>query len=426
MGLSDNLKLVLPNQLFFLKDKEQLIYFDNIFLKEKHKTLQTIFSQANLGQTWGDVFVATPSVTSEGKISIGFVDDNMNVKSQEISYKCIDKSLLSGRTINTHSVGDSFTDMATWVNEVYQQLTDNGVTVNLMGTQGDNTNAHEALSGGTMDRYLLRNAGPAVIVNVTGITDKPKTGYYGTPYYDSNGIKWQVLGYKLDEEGNGKLKLGIFKYAVTDEYEESSNFPIAGTLTIDETRPYGDAVINYTDATVCYYNPYWNPSTKKLDFRYYIETWGYNPIDLFIIQFTWNDIPAWADDVIIQQNVERVKTIIDQLHIDYPSAKAIFSIEPMGALNPGNIDVDGKLYGGLKFTQGLFSKFENDDSYNTWFRISPSYMGVDRVNGYPTISKKLCSRYDIETLVAKDIVHCNEQGMRQIGDVIVPVIYGLY
>ena len=221
MGLSDNLKLVLPNQLFFLKDKEQLIYFDNIFLKEKHKTLQTIFSQANLGQTWGDVFVATPSVTSEGKISIGFVDDNMNVKSQEISYKCIDKSLLSGRTINTHSVGDSFTDMATWVNEVYQQLTDNGVTVNLMGTQGDNTNAHEALSGGTMDRYLLRNAGPAVIVNVTGITDKPKTGYYGTPYYDSNGIKWQVLGYKLDEEGNGKLKLGIFKYAVTDEYEES-------------------------------------------------------------------------------------------------------------------------------------------------------------------------------------------------------------
>ena len=147
---------------------------------------------------------------------------------------------------------------------------------------------------------------------------------------------------------------------------------------------------------------------------------------MFIIQFTWNDIPAWADDVIIQQNVERVKTIIDQLHIDYPSAKAIFSIEPMGALNPGNIDVDGKLYGGLKFTQGLFSKFENDDSYNTWFRISPSYMGVDRVNGYPTISKKLCSRYDIETLVAKDIVHCNEQGMRQIGDVIVPVIYGLY
>ena len=43
---------------------------------------------------------------------------------------------------------------------------------------------------------------------------------------------------------------------------------------------------------------------------------------------------------------------------------------------------------------------------------------------YRTQEKILCSRYGEET-VAGDTVHCNEKGMRQISDVIVPIIYSI-
>lgn len=425
LSSKDSLKIVLPKKLHFLKDKELIIYFENILLKENSRKVQTIFTQSKIGQTWGNLFAGTPTTAGNGTISISVVDENMKQSLSSIEYEVYDKTTKSGQSLNILCTGDSFTDIGQWVNEIYLQLTNNGITVNQIGTMGIDLYRHEALSGGTMAGFLLKNAGPSVIVDVNGISEKPKTGYPGTSYFDSNRVEWKVRGFKLDESGNGKLKLGIFKGTTQDEYEESQNFPLNGTLTRGEDGvQFGDASIEYTNAEIAYFNPFWNPSTKKLDFQYYINYWGFNPIDLFIIQFTWNDISTWANDSSISQNVERVKTIIDQLHLDYPSAKAIFSVEPMGSLHSSNLDIDGKLYGVLKFMSALLEKFEDNEDYNTWFRISPSYMGVDRYNGYGTQKKKICSRYGEET-VAGDTVHCNEKGMRQISDVIVPIIYSI-
>lgn len=425
LSSEDSLEIVLPKKLHFLRDKELIIYFENILLKENSRKVQTLFTQSKIGQTWGNLFAGTPTTVEKGAISVAIVDENMKQISSSIEYEVKDKFDKSGQTINILCAGDSFTDIGTWVNEIYLQLTNNGMTVNQIGTMGIDLYRHEALSGGTMAGFLLKNTGPSVIVDVKGIQEKPKTGYPGTTYIDSNGVKWKVRGFKLDDSGNGKLKLGIFKTTTQEEYEESQNFPTSGTLTRGEDGiQTGDASIDYTNAEIAYFNPFWNPQTKKIDFQYYIEYWGFNPIDLFIIQFTWNDISVWANDSSISQNVERVKTIIDQLHSDYPSAKAIFSVEPMGSLNPSNLDIDGKLYGVLKFMSALLKEFEDNESYNAWFKISPSYMGVDRYKGYGTQKKKLCSRYEEET-VAGDTVHCNEKGMRQIADVIVPIIYSM-
>lgn len=420
-----SLKIVLPKKLHFLKDKELVIYFENILLKENSRKVQTLLTQSKIGQTWGNLFAGTPTTAEKGTISVAIVDENMRQMNSSIEYEVYDKATKNGQTINILCTGDSFTDIGQWVNEIYLQLTNNGMTVNQIGTMGKDLYRHEALSGGTMAGFLLKNAGPSVIVNVKGISEKPVTGYPGTSYIDRNGVEWKVRGFKLDGSGNGKLKLGIFKGTTQDEYEESRNFPLSGTLTRGENGlQTGDTSIDYTEAEIVYFNPFWNPSTKKLDFQYYINYWVFNPIDLFIIQFTWNDISTWANDSSTSRNVERVKTIIDQLHLDYPSAKAIFSVEPMGSLYPSNLDIDGKLYGVLKFMSALLEKFEDNEDYNTWFRISPSYMGVDRYNGYGTQEKILCSRYGEET-VAGDTVHCNEKGMRQISDVIVPIIYSI-
>lgn len=421
--------LSLPKTLYFIKDKKHILYYDNIFLKEHNRKLQVIFTANKLGTSRKDVFAGAPTEEGEGVINISSVIENLDRASNTLNYKIIDVSKIKQKTYNSLCAGDSFTDIGTWVNEILVQMQGYGSTVNQIGTMGRKDYRHEALSGGTMAGFMLSNAGPAVIVDVKGISELPSTGYPGTSYRDGNGVEWKVRGYKLDDSGNGKLKLGIFKSggSISDIYEESTNFPLSGTLT-KEGELAGDSSISYTNADKAYFNPFWNKDTKQLDFIQYINYWQFEEPNLFCLQFTWNDIPVWAETSQIDKCINNVKTIIDKFHSDYPNAKVVFSIEPFGSLLPSDLDIDGKMYSVLTFANAMYATFEDDPLYNTWFKVSPSYSGVDRINGYYSGGEvALCDRFpDVKTKIAGDTVHCNEQGMRQIGDIIVPIIYSLF
>ena len=422
-------ELVLPSKMYFLKDKAFILYYDNIFLKPHKRNLQTIMTANSLGTSRDTVFAGTPTITDTGSITVQQVLENLEQANDSLEFEILDPTTKSGQTINVLCVGDSFTDIGTWVNEVYQQLTDNGMTCNLIGTsrggnsQNDNYR-HEGLSGGTLNGFLLTNAGAGVIVDVTGLTEVINTTYGGTTYQDENGVTWNARGYKVDSSGIGKLMLGISK-TVSDTYEETTNFPASGNLT--KITGDGPETLAYTNKREAYFNPFWNPTKKELDFSYYIDLWGYNNPDLLILQFTWNDLGLWTTSSNITTFINGIKTVIDTFHAEYPSAKVIFSIEPQGSMLPSGFDIDGKNYTVLNFAKKLLETFEDNSSYNTWFRISPSYAGVDRINGYGSQEVVLSSRYpDIKTKVASgDTTHCNSQGMRQIGDMVVPVIYSL-
>ena len=421
-------ELVLPSKMYFLKDKAFILYYDNIFLKPHKRNLQTIMTANSLGTSIDTVFAGTPTITGTGSITVRQILENLEQANDSLEFEILDPAAKSGQTINVLCVGDSFTDIGTWVNEVYQQLTDNGMTCNLIGTsrggtsQNDNYR-HEGLSGGTLNGFLLTNAGAGVIVDVTGLTEVIHTTYNGTTYQDENGVTWSARGYKVDSSGTGKLMLGIPK-TVSDTYEETTNFPASGNLT--KMRSDGPETLTYTNKREVYFNPFWNPTTKELDFSYYIDLWGYNNPDLLILQFTWNDLDFWTTSDGINRFINSIKTVVDTFHAEYPSAKVIFSIEPQGSMLPSDLDIDGKSYTVLNFAKELLETFEDNSNYNTWFRISPSYAGVDRINGYGSQEVALSSRYpDITTKVSGDTVHCNTQGMRQIGDIIVPIIYSL-
>ena len=422
-------ELVLPSKMYFLKDENFILYYDNIFLKPHKRNLQTIMTANSLGTSRDTVFTGTPTATGSGSITVQQILENFERVSDSLEFEILDPTTKSGQTINVLCVGDSFTDMGIWVNEIYQQLTDNGMTCNLIGTsrggtsQNDNYR-HEGLSGGTLGGFLLANAGAGVVVDVTGLTDDIATTYGGTTYQDENGVTWNARGYKVDVSGTGKLMLGISKSSISDTYEETTNFPVAGTLT--KINGIGPETLTYTNKRETYFNPFWNPTTKELDFSYYIDLWGYDNPDLLILQFTWNDLGLWATSSNITTFINKIKTVIDAFHAEYPSAKVIFSIEPQGSMLPSGFDIDGKSYTVLNFAKELLKTFENNIDYNTWFRVSPSYAGVDRINGYNSQTIALSSRYpNIKTSVAGDTTHCNEQGMRQIGDIVVPIIYSL-
>lgn len=413
--------IVLPSKLHFLKNRQSLIYFDNIQLKEKNAATQVLFTKDSVGKTYGNVFSGTPKSTESGTINVSVVSSNMSRQSTKINYEVHDSTLFNSETVNILCVGDSFTDIGTWVSEIYQQLTDRGAIVKQIGTMGKPSlhTLSENQTGGALKEFIASNAGPARIVNVSGLSVKEfVTGYGADTYRTNNGIEVSVHGYTLDGEGNGRLKLS--KTGSNSTY--LNTFPESGTLT--RVSGKGDETIAYTGAIEANHNPFWNPSTNQLDFQYYINLWNFPAPDFFIIQFTWNDLATWASTASINSFIDTIKTVIDKFHSDYPNAKVIFSIEPMGSLLPSNFDADGKLYSVLKFAQALIDTFDSNGEYNTWFRISPSYMGVDRYNGYGSSTTILCKRYsDITTKVAGDTVHCNSEGMKQISDVIVPIIY---
>ena len=230
--------------------------------------------------------------------------------------------------------------------------------------------------GTLANTFLNTSGGVGRRVQVTGMTTLPSTSYPGQTYRDANGKDWTVRSGKIDGSGNGYIV--VTKFAATES--DFTNFPASGVLT-KISAGTGDATINYSNPTACYFNPFINPTTGLLDINNYITTWGFANPDLVLFQFTFNDISNWSSDDTLSSLVASFKTAADHVHSAYPNAKIIFSIEPFGSIN-GNREWNGRKYSVLRFVELLLIQFEDDVNYNTWVKIAPSYAFVDLVSGY--------------------------------------------
>jgi hypothetical protein len=396
-------EIVLPSTMYFVKNHNVSIYQRNIVLAQPElKVLANNWMNYNRQ--------AVINRTANETTTLSLIKELSIYSTKNIATIVTDKATNSGKTANILCIGDSFTDIGTWVDETRILLEADGVTVNLIGTMGATGRRNEALSGGTMDNFILNTtAGTARIITVTGVTVPPSTGYPGITYKDSNNNVWTCRGYKLDGSGNGLMRFAT--YAVTD----MSGFPASGTLTKVNAGSAGQTTINYSASEAAYFNPFWNPATNALDFNYYLAKFSFaNPTHV-CVQFTWNDLSLWASDSSLAASVAKVKTIVDTIHTQLPSAKVVFSIEPMGATDT-TYDWFGKMYSVLKFAKAMFLQFTENSSYNTFVRVAPSYAYVDLKNGYTGSNVALNSRYPAVFEAYSDGVHCNDGGMRQIGD----------
>ena len=407
--------VVLPKKMYFLKNKQSCIYFDNILLQSLKASGNVMFEKGyNFKKQ--TTFNFSASATNQTLNSL-VVDNFKQIESKNTTYDVVDGAVNGGKTVNVLHIGDSFTDIGAWVKECKALMNEQGVTYNLIGTCGNSTFKAEGLSGGTLtNTFLNSSSGVARIVNVTGMTTIPQTGYPGTEYSDSNGNVWQIRGGKIDGSGNGKIVVTRFQATTTD----FNTFPSSGVLT--KISPFeGDATISYSTPVSAYLNPFINHSTGVLDLNNYITYWGFSSPDVVIFQFTWNDLGVWANDVTISALVDNFKLAADHVHSTYPSAKVIFSIEPYGSVN-GNLDWNGKKYSVLRFTELMLAQFEDNVSYTDWVKIAPSYAFVDLENGYSGGTVVPCQRYPSITEVSGgDGVHPST-GMLQIADCIAPII----
>lgn len=409
--------VILPTDLYVIKDYALPIYYENILFKSFHDAGDLYFSS---GQRFSRLQKMLLSTSGTDDFSISLIE-NLKVK-QTFNKKIhvTDKSKLSGKTINLLFVGDSFTDIGSYIAEVETLLENAGATVNLIGTCGNSVFKAEGLSGGTLSNtFLTSSAGVSRIVEVSGVTQAPNTGYPGRTYKDSNNNEWIIRGSKI--MGNGSGKMVVTKYGAVES--DFTSFPTSGVLTKVSEGGEGDEIISYSNPIKGYYNPFINPETHVLDISYYLSYWGFPNPDVVIFQFTWNDFGTWAADSVLNKVVNNFKSAVDHVHSNLPNAKIILSIEPYGppAQDNNNRDWNGKKYAVLLFAEKMIEMFESEE-YKSFVTIAPSYACVDLINAYSSSEVVPSDRYpDIKEISGGDGVHPGT-GMLQISDCLYPII----
>ena len=405
----DYFATILPKKLFFSENKEFKIFTDNFIFESLEEKVSTKINFPNVNAIYQNgVFSGKPIASGNWHGNITVYDKLKLQNNKEYNYLSVGKEKNITQR-NILFIGDSYTDRGDFIKYLKEDFEKEGVSLKLMGTMGKENNRHEALSGGRMGNFILSSIAASKIISVKNLMELPLTSYPGTYYIDSNEQKWAVRGYKIDENGNGKLRLSLFNRTKYDFI-----FPNIGTITKTESRPglvlEGDETIEYTSSTDAYFNPFWNPSTEKLDFKYYIKFWDFEIPDIVVLKFGWNDLPIWASDEKISNVINNALKIFNQLHSDFPNTKIIFSIQGFGQVNnTKNRDVEGTFYTRLKFSKKLSEIFENKNSSYDFVYLAPTYAWIDPYNGY-----------------LSDAIHPNELGFRQIADCLYPIMLHIF
>jgi len=414
-------KLVLPSSLYFKANRQNNLYYkqaikcschDNFDFSVSNATLKVFDRQLSGVPVAASVFNNKLTLRKFGKL-LQELQIKFNILANPSSHK----------TVKILDSGDSISDLGGWQVELKNLLEEDNVTVEYIGTMINRTKTTgssyaediwgEVQSGGNMS-FITEPKGAAKILTVSGITELPVTGYPGTSYLDGNSISWVVRGFRLtagsDGKYSGKLKLGKFSSdpnygdGTEDDTSGTGNFPSGGTITKTQSANgntlAGDATITYTSADDARYNPFWNPSTDELDFKYYFDYWGFDAPDIFILQWGYNEVKSYEDvnSESVQTARLRAKQIIDKFHNQYPDTKFVFGLEVYGAelmtfSGASNNNNSPKKYSVLSFAEEIISLFEgNDDTgnpYSDYVTLVPVYAMMDNL----TNTKYYCSVY---------------------------------
>lgn len=184
----------------------------------------------------------------------------------------------------------------------------------------------------------------------------------------------------------------------------------------------GKAISMYTAMDTS--NPLYNTDTGTLDFSNFISSNNLTMPDVLIIQFAFNDT---KDTKVSNYGtiINDIMTVVDLYHTANPSGKVIYSLENY----PCELDRDRLTVLKKLSMMGLYEqiiKVFNIDDY-PYMLVCPSYMFVDRVNGYDLTNITFARGNHTERVPKYDSTHpSNDVGQLQIGDALTGYIMALF
>lgn len=259
-------------------------------------------------------------------------------------------------------VGDSLTDLQYWRSQLYQRLINEiGSNFSFIGTLGSDNLKHEGHSGWSINSYLTNtsegwNGNYKVKVNYAIGTITPKKQYY---------FQGKLFEYEKTEVINSETWLYF------NRLSGSGTIDTIGTCTEGNSSVSGASAINYTNATVTSFNPFFNPSTNLFDSKYYSDNLGSVP-DYVILWLGANGLNTDTDKTTnlnnASSNITNLKKIVDDMLAKWQNAKIIVCYNHMWANQNG-----------LGYASGtdLFDKGVELGVFNTNFMIKSTFEGYN-------------------------------------------------
>ena len=413
-------RLSFPSFIPLLTNYTYSIFTDNIIYKTANTESGFYIDNWPI---YNDRFTINQSETGNVTKKFRIYQNNQVDNAGELNFTFLNPNDYAGQTINLLTIGDSYGGKGLFIEAIIEKMKAFNIHINLLGTHNKiETRKSESLSGGSLARYVLTPSGDGAVITATNIetdSDIPQSTYGSPTYQDENGTIWNIIGNRKMPDGSLRLRLGRWN----GSGEWGQELPASGKLIKQSIPGSGKAEITYNQGTSCPYNPFWNPDTNQLDFKYYINYWEFENPDIIILQFTWNDLPKFATTAQCETFASNLKIVVERIHEQLPACKVIFSIEPAGAIlsNQGTYFIDGSHYTRLTLNEVLQQQFDNE-AYPYLF-IAPSYAFVDRRNSFNTTTDNPNDNYPNDEIeYSTDGVHCNTQGMQQIADCLIPYI----
>lgn len=430
---------IIKENICLSSTKENLLYVNDVIIKDEDE-YRMAMQNNHYTLVGGIAYAKKPSIGEK----TGYLYASSQDKVQSpVQVKTTSYAPPSRATINMLDIGSSYVDLQRITERQKQNYEADGFNVNLIGTMGNDGSKHEARSGGTWD-FLLKPLGRAVIIDVSGVSSLPITGYPGTTYMDSNGVKWTVRGVMVSN-GSGKIVLSSF--SVDTNYDggtgssstnydiAAENIPSVGVLTkttndsTGTSTTQGDDTISYTSKELVYYNPFWNPTTNQLDFAYYINKWGFNAPDVISLTFGSNDLGNFVmqSDSTVSSVTDKALQVVTRIHEQYPNCKILLttSCYGYGGNSAKENQVPIRKHNLQKYYLSLVEKMGNNTEYASYVAIVPTLCMVDRMKGFNTYKIKPCSLYEDEIEMSGDMVHPNYLGFYQFADAMLGYAYKL-
>lgn len=322
-------------------------------------------------------------------------------------------------------VGDSLANAGYFPEECRRRLCDAGGTpvglsysnLTFIGTQpmtGAATQRFVGNAGWTWSDYI--GTGSRKAYRLTSVGHNKDETDMGSIWQDSAGKTWKLIVAVTDA-----VKLTAYS-------DSTATMPAApGTLTHVAGASHTGA-ISYSVATSENATPFWNSGTSALSFAQFVTDHGASGLDAVYVELGWNGLtPNMYSIVSHATRIEQARTMLDQIHTDFPSAVVRVLGLQVPSVNGGLGDDYGatgsyaNYYKLLRSVNGYALALQslcNEADYSSWCRYLATAIQFDTDYNMPDASKAVNTRNSATEVIGSNGIHPDTEGYYQIADML--------
>ena len=417
-----------------LADKYDLVVGDTFQLfyrsviEAPNPYIYAIVAKCKKGKNFPRYFEYTPESAGQHKLTISLYDAQRNLVGEGETVLNVVQPKYTDKHVNILCIGASGTSNGVWVSEVHRRLTKtDGTPVGLgfpnfhfvgnchVDEPGVNEVRFEAFGGWSWHRFTSEVEGAMWVKVNNHRTQEDQHSLW----QDENGAIWQLETLKTDY-----LKFNRYK-------EHTSPRPESGFLThyanAEDTTPI-PIEKSSTEKT----SPFFDPETKKINFKSYIKRSNIDSIDAVYIVLGLNGLlrPEALKNTRKEYSkfvVSEAKVLIDAIHRDLPETKIKVACPYLPSVTGGCAVSYGarmpysNVFDLIHYIMELklaYQAWANEDAYKDFLEFVDGAAQFDAENNYPSIQKPVNTRSEVTETIATNGLHPTKFGSWQYSDAI--------